>query len=554
MLRRCLVFCVVFLPATLLLVWQLQGQPQQHPKIDYVEREKKASEEIKQKLAALRQQAIEKNWTFEVTYTGAADIPITSLAGTRLPPQNKVAEIAKQVNKVGAEWLAADKKMAVAFNQAHPNVLPELKIPERQDPTTHAQKSRFDWRDYKKVTPVRNQQSCGSCWDFAAIGAFECSWWIRNDEEITCSEQAILDCSKGGTCHGGWWDKVFQYLITHGVCTGSMYPYTNKDGTCKTVTSAYKAASWGFVHAGGGMPTVDEIKKALLEHGPVAVGVYASTDAFQYYKGGVFNEHVNDKGIDHAVLIVGWDDNKGKKGAWAVRNSWDTAWGEHGYIWMEYECNNIGFNAAWIEAASKHYEPMILWMADYVVKQGQTVVAPVYLSHPKDVKSLGWTLDFNTAVATLGNPQVINGNVPKSYFDANPNKKPGFIRFGLTQNEPINNDVTVAVVRFRATGAPGTKTPLYLIAEEVKDKAGNSLPIKCVHGMIEIIKEEKDLPKGSCYGRDRLGIEDVYCALAMYVENRPAEMKMDMNNDGKITPRDAEMILEIVLTQSLTGN
>ena len=113
----------------------------------------------------------------------------------------------------------------------------------------------------------------------------------------------------------------------------------------------YKLKAWGYA----GIPiqpfvpnSVTEIKNDIRAHGAVATSV-AATECFQNYKEGIFNEIPPSSAYDlnHAVIIVGWDDCKQ---AWRVRNSWGRSWGEEGYIWIKYGYNGIGSHTTWVEA------------------------------------------------------------------------------------------------------------------------------------------------------------------------------------------------------------
>jgi C1A family cysteine protease len=62
-----------------------------------------------------------------------------------------------------------------------------------------------DWVAQGKVSPVKNQGSCGSCWAFSAVGVLE-SWALFKSEVVNLSEQQLVDCSqKYGNegCNGG---------------------------------------------------------------------------------------------------------------------------------------------------------------------------------------------------------------------------------------------------------------------------------------------------------------------------------------------------------------
>jgi C1A family cysteine protease len=218
----------------------------------------------------------------------------------------------------------------------------------------------FTWVSAGKVSPVKYQATCGSCWTFASAAVFESSIKMLYNEETDVSEQSILDCSKNpngskaGSCEtGGWYGYVFNYYQTNQIVPESKNPYKGVNSACiKALPLNYKVAAWSYVRPDAGTPSVKEIKKALCEHGPIAACVKV-TESFQAYAGGIFDEFAtmsSPRDVNHAIVLVGWDDSKK---AWLLKNSWGTEWGEKGYMWIEYGCNNIGYGATWAAVEKK---------------------------------------------------------------------------------------------------------------------------------------------------------------------------------------------------------
>ncbi len=335
----------------------------------YKSREAAAPPNVKQKLAELRNKISAQKLDFAVGYTTAMDIPLSKLAGGR--PGTDIQERGKRASARGQEFLQADLQARQAFIKANPN----FRLPDPPPVACSATLHAFDFRRSGKVTPVRNQMNCGSCWDFAAFGALESSYLIRNNLSIDGSEQQVLSCAHVGSCGGSWYDGVFDYMITHGAAKESDYPYVGFDAPCAGTAALpyYRAVAHGVIHPEVAIPTPAQIKEGLCQHGPLAVGVLA-TDLFQ---GSVGNTVLNEPvpltvvgsdgrtyyNVNHCVLIVGWDDTKQ---AWLVKNSWGTGWGsdcgygsERGYIWIHYGANNIGLQPGWVQARSEHYFPNI---------------------------------------------------------------------------------------------------------------------------------------------------------------------------------------------------
>ena len=308
-----------------------------NPKI-YADREVKAPAHIKQKLAAQRAEIVQRKLTFSVGYTEVSDKSIEQITG--------LAEIpAAEINRV---------KQYITKRQLNPAT---LEIIKKYLAACYTSKASYDARNSNLVTPIRNQR-CGNCWAYSAMGAYESSYIRVNSlgsPTTDVSEQYIVSCSGSGSCSGGWPYKVFEWMVNQNknVSTEASYPDGGTNGTCPggTPSTNYYATDWGVVHSSGSMwerPTVAEIKQALCTYGPISTAVQV-TPLFQSYTNGVFNEYASgtNNNINHAVLIIGWDDSKN---AWLIKNSWSTAWGMSGYMWINYNSNNIGQASTWVVA------------------------------------------------------------------------------------------------------------------------------------------------------------------------------------------------------------
>lgn len=227
-----------------------------------------------------------------------------------------------------------------------------LRAPADFDPAVRARSlprffdlpSRWDWTEQGKVSPVTNQRNCGACWAFATVGPLEAAILIDGGPVEDLSEQALVSCNSWGWgCNGGWW--AFDLFLSPGAALESCQPYTGNKNTCQSCEHPYAIADWAYVSSSE-MPSVDQIKTALLLYGPVAGALHVS-NAFGFYRGGVWT--LDEEGdINHGVTIVGWDDSLGPAGAWRIKNSWGTDWGEDGFAWVAYGTLRMGYAAAYI--------------------------------------------------------------------------------------------------------------------------------------------------------------------------------------------------------------
>ena len=206
----------------------------------------------------------------------------------------------------------------------------------------------FDWRDSNIVTPVKNQhqpQHCGSCWDFAATGAFEAAVKKHDGIEYDLSEQQVLSCniySRTG-CYGVWPEAAYELFQRHGAILESAMPYQASQSvpcTQDLYPVVAKLKGWQYVN-----DDVNSIKQALLT-GPVT-SIFDVYEDFKYgYSSGCYQYTWGQYVAGHVIVIVGWDDTScAGEGAWICKNSWGLEWGMEGYFRIKFnDYSGIGEN------------------------------------------------------------------------------------------------------------------------------------------------------------------------------------------------------------------
>ena len=218
--------------------------------------------------------------------------------------------------------------------------------------------SKFDLRDYGYVTSIKDQASGGNCWAFAILSALESNILKANGKTYDFSEENMKNLmayySDYGWLYygikvtpndGGIDNMAIGYLVSWlGPISEDLDSYDDYSGISAALNSSLvHVQNVYFIPARENYLDNDKIKSAIVNYGVVSTSMYYSS----YYLTGNSYYYSGTPGSNHAVSIVGWDDNYSASnfgyyshpagnGAWIVKNSWGESWGDDGYFYVSY--------------------------------------------------------------------------------------------------------------------------------------------------------------------------------------------------------------------------
>jgi len=229
--------------------------------------------------------------------------------------------------------------------------------------------SSYDLRILGRVTDIRNQSPYGTCWTFASMASLESCLLLGEtwnfSENNLANLHGFVDFYNRKFDRGGNATMAAAYMARYsGPASETDDPYPSVDTSTNGTPIQKHLQSMVIIPDRTNDTDNALIKQAIVNYGALYTSFYVddrapyyNTNTYAYYFNGTSNGN-------HAVAIVGWDDNfsganflttPDREGAFIVKNSWGTNWGENGYFYVSYYDKIFardGMNAAFCGAQS----------------------------------------------------------------------------------------------------------------------------------------------------------------------------------------------------------
>jgi C1A family cysteine protease len=223
--------------------------------------------------------------------------------------------------------------------------------------------SELDLRE--NCPPIWDQGNQGSCTSQAGCA---CRSMLTNDSKLELSRAFLYYQEReieGKTSEdsGATIRDICKATQKFGICTDEIMPYDPADFATQPTPQAAEAAVDYKISDYKRLLSIDEIKQSLFTRSqPVLIGipVYESMENSEVAASGILPMPQSGEKLlgGHAVLIVGYKNEKSKRFDWLinlffkinrgyfiVRNSWGEGWGQKGYFLMPYDyLSKYGFD------------------------------------------------------------------------------------------------------------------------------------------------------------------------------------------------------------------
>ena len=127
------------------------------------------------------------------------------------------------------------------------------------------------------------------------------------------SPQEMVNCNyENYGCMGGFLLTSIDYLMAEGAVSNTCVPYIDNQATCGYECSDGTRDQYEKYYCQPGSlaiaVTFDEIKRELVNHGPMLMGLVIMED-FYSYAGGVYKYTVGENVGGHAMKLVGYGED-----------------------------------------------------------------------------------------------------------------------------------------------------------------------------------------------------------------------------------------------------
>ena len=209
-------------------------------------------------------------------------------------------------------------------------------------------------------SPIEDQGSLGSCTANAGVGILEYFERRAFGRHIDASRLFLYKATRdllhwtGDT--GAYLRSTMEAMTVFGVPPEEYWPYriSNFDAEpsafCFSFAQNYQAISYFRLDpSGSSVGNILHLIKTCLAAGiPSMFGFTCYNSLYQANATGKIPYPAAGEYVigGHAIVAAGYDDNleitntnngQKTKGAFLIRNSWGTGWGNHGYGWLPYE-------------------------------------------------------------------------------------------------------------------------------------------------------------------------------------------------------------------------